>query len=135
MNANAGISLFSQAFGGPMLGQIKNNTFVNNDYGILLRMHKENPLIQDNIITTSSDSGIHITYEDGTLLNNRIINILGNDFFDNTYNVWCDEIQRELTPLPNGVTEEQGNSYENPQFDSDYIPQNPACEGKGYSLP
>ncbi|MBU4488992.1 MAG: PKD domain-containing protein [Candidatus Omnitrophica bacterium] len=128
MNTDVGVNLFSQAFGGQILGQIRNNTFVANDCGILLRMHKENPLIQDNIITDSSDSGVHITYEDGTLLSNRIVNIVGNDFYNNTHDIWCDAIQEERTPVP-------GNLYEYPDFDVDYISQNPACEGKGYSLP
>ena len=135
MNANIGISLFSQRFGGSVVGQLKNNTLVSNDCGILMRMHKENPLIQDNIITDSFDSAICITYEDGTLLDNRIANILGNDFFNNNYDVYCDELQQELAPLPDGITEQQGNLYEDPLFDSDYITQNPACAGKGYSLP
>lgn len=128
MNAGVGVNLFSQAFGGQILGQIKNNTFVANDCGILLRMHKENPLIQDNIIADSSESGVHITYEDGSLLGNRVINIVGNDFFNNNHNVWCDAIQQERTPV-------LGNLYDDPEFDTDHIPQNPACEGKGYSLP
>jgi len=128
MNADAGVNLFSQAFGGQILGQIKNNTFVANNCGILLRMHKENPLIQDNIIADSSDSGVHITYEDSALLGNRIVNIVGNDFFNNAHNIWCDAIQEERTPAT-------GNLYENPDFDPDYISREPACEGKGYSLP
>ena len=127
LNADTGVSLFSQAFGGRILGEIKNNTFVANDTGILLRMHKENPIIKDNIITDAVD-GVHITYEDSTLLNDRILNIMGNDFFNNTHNIWCDAIQEECTPVT-------GNLYEDPDLDADYIPRNPACDDKGYSLP
>lgn len=97
INADIGVSLFSQALGGEISGEIKNNTFVSNNTGMLLRMHKENPLIKDNIITSSFD-GIHIAYQDGTLLNNRIAGITGNVFFGNNHNVWCDEMQAELTP-------------------------------------
>lgn len=135
IDAQTGICLFSQAFGGAILGKIKNTTIVSSDIGILMRMRRENPLIQDNILSGLSHSGIHITYEDGALLDGRIANITGNDFFNNNYNVWCDEIEQELTPLPEGTTELQGNLYVDPQFDGRYIPQNPACEGKGYSLP
>jgi len=56
-------------------------------------------------------------------------------FYNNNQNVWCDETQQELTPLPNGTTEQQGNLYVDPELDSYYIPQNPDCEGKGYSIP
>ncbi len=134
LHADVGISLFSQAFGGAISGTIKNNTLVSNDVGILLRMHKENPIIQDNIITDSSDSGVHITYEDGALLDTRIADILGNVFYGNTHKVWCDATQEELTPLPNQTTEQQGNLYENPLLDSDYSPRNLACENKGCIL-
>ncbi len=89
-NAMDGIYLYSQAFGGAILGEIKNNTLDNNNYGIVLRMHKEKPLIQDNEITNSIH-GIHITYEDGTLLEERLNNIINNTFSGNTDDIWCDE--------------------------------------------
>ncbi|MFH0839567.1 MAG: right-handed parallel beta-helix repeat-containing protein, partial [Candidatus Omnitrophota bacterium] len=128
LNARVGINMFSQAFGGQILGEIRNNTIVNNGCGLLLRMHKENPLIQDNIITDSSDSGIHFTYQDGAFLNARLVKIIGNVFFNNPRHVWCDATQEECTPLPDKITEEQGNSYDiDPEFDPDYIPLNPDC--------
>ncbi|MDD5681050.1 MAG: discoidin domain-containing protein, partial [Candidatus Omnitrophica bacterium] len=131
MNTDTGIGLFSQVFGGAIKGRITNNTFVANNRGILLRMHKENPLIKDNIITGSSD-GIHISYQDGTLLNDRIPNITGNVLFDNDHNVWCDALQEELAPLPDKATEQQDNLYIDPQLDTDYLPQDPEAQGKGY---
>ena len=91
LRADTGIYLYSQVFGGAILGEIKNNTLDNNNYGIILRMHKEKPLIQDNTITVSTN-GIHITYEDGTLLAERLGNITGNAFTDNKYDIWCDEL-------------------------------------------
>ncbi len=93
-NADTGIYLYSQAFGGAILGEIKNNTLDNNNYGILLRMHKEKPLIKNNEITNSVN-GIHITYEDGTLLEERLNNIVTNTFSGNTDDIWCDELQSQ----------------------------------------
>jgi hypothetical protein len=89
--AEDGIYLFSQAFGGAILGQIKNNTIDKNNYGITLRMHKEKPIIQDNEITNSIN-GIHITYEDDALLTERLNKIVNNTFSGNTDNIWCDEL-------------------------------------------
>jgi len=91
-NADTGIYLYSQAFGGGILGEIKNNELDNNNYGIVLRMHKEKPLIEDNEIKNSIN-GIHITYEDGTLLTDRLSNIIDNTFSGNADNIWCDEPQ------------------------------------------
>ena len=90
-NADTGIYLFSQAFGGAILGEIKNNTLDNNNYGITLRMHKEKPLIKDNEITNSIN-GIHITYKDGILLQERLNNIINNTFSGNADDIWCDEL-------------------------------------------
>ena len=90
-NADTGIYLFSQAFGGAILGEIKENILDHNNDGILLRMHKEKPIISDNEITNSIN-GIHITYEDGLLLQERLNNITGNAFTDNKYNIFCDEL-------------------------------------------
>ena len=90
-NADTGIYLFSQAFGGAILGEIKNNTLDSNNYGIVLRMHKEKPIIRENEITNSIN-GIHITYEDGTLLAERLANISDNTFSGNTDDIWCDKL-------------------------------------------
>ena len=93
-NADTGIYLYSQAFGGAILGEIKNNTLDNNNYGITLRMHKEKPLIKDNEITNSIN-GIHITYKDGILLTERLNNIINNTFSGDTDDIWCDETGAE----------------------------------------
>jgi len=137
LNTHIGVIYFVQAFGGEILGNISNNTFVTNDDGIILRMHKEKPVIENNIIVGSYGSGIHITYADKTMLNERLGLITGNVFFNNEAgrNVWCYATQRELTPLPDGATELQNNLYEDPFLDSNYMPQNQDCSGKGYALP
>ena len=54
-------------------------------------MHKEKPLIKDNEITNSIN-GIHITYEDDTLPQERLNNIINNTFDGNTDDIWCDEL-------------------------------------------
>lgn len=91
LNADTGIYLFSQAFGGAILGEIRNNTLDLNRYGIVIRMHKEKPLIRDNEIINSINA-VHITYEDGTLLQERLNNIVNNTFSGNTDDIWCDEL-------------------------------------------
>ncbi|MDD5680361.1 MAG: FG-GAP-like repeat-containing protein, partial [Candidatus Omnitrophica bacterium] len=90
LNADAGIYLYSQVFGGAILGEIKNNQLENNNCSIVMRMHKEKPLIQDNAISYSMN-GIHITYEDDALLEERLSNIITNTFHSNTCDIWCDE--------------------------------------------
>ena len=37
-------------------------------------------------------NGIHITYEDGALLAERLNNIINNTFSGNTDDIWCDEL-------------------------------------------
>lgn len=91
-NCEIGVSLFSQAFGGGINGLIRNNNLDGNAIGILERMHKEKPIIEDNNIN-NSNHGIHITYEDGVLLAERLTNIRNNTFAGNIANVWCDELQ------------------------------------------
>ena len=145
-NADVGVYVYSHSSGGAISaeGKIKNNTLFNTNYGVVFRMHKENLRIQDNIFTnvfgdttpSPAESAIHITYQDGTLLDNRLNNIIGNVFFNNKYNVWCDELQKKFTPLPQtGTWEYQGNIYEDPELDDYSMPLNPDCEGKGYSIP
>lgn len=94
-NADTGIYLFSQVFGGAILGEIKNNTLDSNNYGIILRMHKEKPLIRDNEITNSIN-GIHITYKDGMLLTERLNRIINNIFSGNADDIWCDATGAKL---------------------------------------
>ncbi|MFH0839989.1 MAG: hypothetical protein V1883_03105, partial [Candidatus Omnitrophota bacterium] len=135
LNADTGIYLFSQAFGGAILGEIKDNTLNNNNSGIIMRMHKENPAIQNNIITRAIDA-IHLTYD--SLLTERLANITNNcfgaDVYGNTHNVWCDELQTEQLTLPDAA----GNIGEDPEYyepdDLNYAPQNPNCGDKGCRL-
>ncbi len=49
LDSEIGIYYFAQAFGGAILGQIKNNTLYHNKNGIILRMHKEKPEVKNNI--------------------------------------------------------------------------------------
>jgi len=132
INCDTAIYLFSQTSGGAINGSIANNTMDLNNYGLTLRMHSENPVIQDNIITSSVNDAIHITYEDGELLNNRRANIIGNDFYGNTRGIYCDSLQSEVAPI--GI----GNIYVNPQYTDpqtlDYTPLNSLCAGKGSVL-
>ena len=51
LNTEMGIYLFPQAFSDPILGAINNNTLDSTTYGIVMRMHKENPMIANNIMT------------------------------------------------------------------------------------
>src|SRR3989338_1931150 len=53
-DTDCGIYYFSQAFGGAINGRIKNNTLYNNGYGVILRMHKENPEIVNNTIVNGT---------------------------------------------------------------------------------
>jgi hypothetical protein len=106
-NADAGIYLYSHSSGGAIEGEISNNnTLDSNNCGIVLRMHLENPLIDGNIISNSIKDAIHITYEDGSLLTDRLENISYNTFSGNTRNVFCDELGTEV--IPTG----EGNIYE-----------------------
>ena len=61
-----------------------------------------------------SVDGIHLTYEDGTLLTDRLANIWENDFWAFTHNVWCDETQQEYSPLSGwnivDIVDNQNNS-------------------------
>ena len=135
-NADTGIYLYSQAFGGVIGGNISKNTLDLNNYGIVMRMHKESPLIRNNIITHSIDA-IHLTYN--SLLSKRLANMANNCFgigeFSNTHNIWCDTLQKEqLTRL-----DTRGNIAEDPDFDDyypylSYYPQNPNCSDMGCRL-
>ena len=135
IHCDMGIYYYSQAFGGDLAGTIQNSTLDANKYGIVLRMHNENPLIQNNIISNSLD-GIHITYEDGSLLTDRLVNITNNCIFiqdPDGATVWCDETQSEQTPT--GI----GNIFEDPLYtapwDLDYYPDNTNCADMGYREP
>lgn len=90
-NAMDGIYIYSQAFGGAILGEIKNNAIDSNIRGITLRMHKEKPFIRNNTIS-NCENGIYITYKDGSLLQERLNNANNNIFLDNIDDIWCDEL-------------------------------------------
>jgi hypothetical protein len=98
-NTESAIEVFTQAFGGGVYGVIEANT-IRDDlqsqgyYGIVLRMHKEAPIVRNNTIEYALD-GIHITYEDGDLLTTRLNNISGNTFTVNVNDVWCDTTQQQ----------------------------------------
>ena len=90
-NTEDGIFLYSHQFGGAILGEIRGmNTLDSNTRGITLRMHKEKPLITENTIS-NNEQGIHITYEDGDLLTERMNKISNNEFLNNTDDIYCDE--------------------------------------------
>ena len=134
LNADIGVYLYSQRLAGTVGGCIQKSTFDNNGYAIVERMPGVNPLIQDNIITNSTYDAIHLTHEGGTLLDERLPNIINNGFWGNTHNVWCDELQAEQFTLPDAA----GNINEDPEYydpeNLDYYPQNINCEDKGYRL-
>ncbi|MDD5680162.1 MAG: right-handed parallel beta-helix repeat-containing protein [Candidatus Omnitrophica bacterium] len=132
IHCDTGIFYYDQVFGGALTGMIQNSTLDANRYGIVLRAHKENPLITNNIISNSLD-GIHITYEDGTLIADRLANMQNNCIFTQDPDgaiVWCDATQSAQTPTG------PGNIYEDPLYtapwDLDYTPQNPDCGDRGY---
>jgi hypothetical protein len=104
--AENAIYLYSQHMSGAINGVIYHNWLEGNTCGITLRMHKENPFIEDNYIFDSTEDAIHITYEDGDLLTNRLNNITNNFFIGNNRNVYCDELNLEVTPTG------PGNVYE-----------------------
>jgi len=110
-DTDCGIYYFSQASGGAINGEIKNNTFYHNKYGVVLRMHKENPEIKNNIFDGCANAAICFIYEDGTLLNNRKVNILHNLFYDNLNNLFIDSSQ--TSPNLIGLL---GNIQDNPRY-------------------
>ena len=105
-----GIYYFAQAFGGAILGQIKNNTLYHNKNGITLRMHKEKPEIKNNIIM-DGDSGIFLTYADGTLLDERKSLVHHNDIWSTLHKYWLDENSSEFD-----LTTISGNISADPLF-------------------
>ncbi len=130
LNSDIGIYLFTQAFGGAIEGVVEYTTLENNRYGLIMRMHKENPILRYNIITNAQD-GIHITYEDGTLLHSRLQNITDNNFWNNVSNVWCDALQSEQSELPDAA----GNISVDPLYNGDYEAEEVQCSDKGWRLP
>jgi len=126
-DTDCGVFYFSQAFSGAINGEIKNNTFYNNKIGVLLRMHKENPIIRNNIITKSEDA-IYFTYN--SLLHERLQNITYNSFggdsfdtFGNVRDIWCEQNRYELQVMlrcaPSTPRSPGGCSYWNNNIDGD----------------
>lgn len=107
LDAEIGIYLFSQAFGGVILGQIKNNTFYHNKNGIILRMHKEKPEIRNNIIA-GGYVGLFLTYRDGLLFDERKELIHHNDIWDAIYKYWLDAetLEFDLTGINGNISED-----------------------------
>jgi len=96
-NTDCGIYYFSQASGGAIYGEIKNNTFYHNKIGVLLRMHKENPHIYNNVFDSCLESAIHFTYKDAPLFNQRLANINNNLFNANSKDGWLDADGKPFT--------------------------------------
>ena len=139
--AETGIYLFSQASGGAIKGEIANNTLGGNRYGIVLRMHRENPLIRYNILANSSASAIMYTYADE--LDSRISHTTDNVFLENPFNIWCDALQRDVSvkevcrALYRGGPVVCENPYRNiyeGYTDSPYEDLGLEYEGKGFTL-
>jgi len=159
LNADAGIYLYSHASGGTISGEIKNNTLDLNNYGIVMRMYKENPHIHHNIITRSQEA-TYLNYY--SFLSERTNNITDNSFggglFDNARDIRCEQNENEwkielrcISPSSRGGGSRRGRcfywnnnidsdpeyiqEYEYPDYiypvDLDYTPYNQACEDKG----
>lgn len=110
-NTECGIYYFSQTFGSAVGGSVKNNTFYNDKYGIILRMHRENPHIYNNIFANCPDAVIFYTYEDGELYAGRQLNLNNNLFYEYAIEGWLDS--REETFDIVGLRD---NISENPLF-------------------
>jgi hypothetical protein len=83
IEAQTGVYIFVQAFGGGMGGFIRNNTFAGDGTGagILYRTHKEMPMVSNNIIT-NFDYGWLLTYhsqEAARKARFNYNNVFGND--------------------------------------------------------
>ncbi|MBU4376585.1 MAG: PKD domain-containing protein [Candidatus Omnitrophica bacterium] len=132
-NTDCGIYYFSQAFGGAILGNIKNNTFYHNKNGVILRMHKENPHIYNNIFDNTIDSAdfaIFFTYEDGALFDQRKANINNNLFNQNTNNFWLDSAAAQFNLIYIQGNIEDDPEFVNPLNDNFYLePTSPALTG------
>ncbi|MBU4376752.1 MAG: right-handed parallel beta-helix repeat-containing protein, partial [Candidatus Omnitrophica bacterium] len=105
-DTDCGIYYFSQAFGGAINGKIKSNTLYNNGYGVILRMHKENPEIVNNIIVNGAYAGIFLAYRDDPLFDARKSNIHYNDIWNNFYNYWLDSdgAEFDLTGINSNIS-------------------------------
>lgn len=109
-NAGCGVYYFTQAFGGIVSGVVRNNTLYNNKYGVLLRMHKEQPEIKNNIIAGSSD-GVFVAYRDGDLFDTRQSLMRHNDVWAAGHAYWLDE-----DGVTFDITGVNGNISEDPLF-------------------
>jgi len=132
-NTDCGIYYFSQALGGAINGKIKNNTLYNNGYGVILRMHKENPEIVNNIIVNGIYAGIFLTYRDDPLFDNRKSNIHHNDIWNNLYNYWLDSGGAEfnLTDINNNISEDP--LFEDAENGDFRLDSSSPCIGEGAS--
>jgi serine protease len=114
IEAQLGVYMFVQAFGGGMEGIIRNNTFIGpgpvgtSSAGIMYRMHQEKPFVSNNIIT-NFEYGWLITYQSRKA--ERLERFNYNDVFGNGKNYWVDD-GHELFDRT-GI---QGNVSVNPMF-------------------
>ncbi|MBU4488531.1 MAG: putative Ig domain-containing protein [Candidatus Omnitrophica bacterium] len=125
-NADTAIYCFSQAFGGAILGQLKNNTLYNNNYGLILRMHEEKPEIKNNIIVNGKE-GISLTYRDNERFNERTALIHHNDVWGNAHNYWLDEEGVEFTPPLINKNISLDPLFVNPQENNFYLQEDSPC--------
>jgi hypothetical protein len=132
--ADAAVYLFTQPYRAASYprgieGLVVYNTLYENNHGIVARMHNENPLIANNIISDSVVDAIHLTYDDE--LAARTASIMYNDFWNNTNDVWCEATDAEQTPLGGwdivDVIDLQNNCYLDPMYldpPYDFTPDN-----------
>ena len=130
-DTNCGIYYFSQAFGGAIEGDIKNNTFYHNKIGVLLRMHKENPHIYNNIFHSCIENVIHYTYETGDLSPPRTSILNNNLLWDYSIQGWLDETSTEfsISGVENNIAGDPG--FINIDSDSFYLLETSPCLGTG----
>lgn len=109
-DTDCGIYYFSQAFGGAINGNIKNNTFYHNKIGVLLRMHKENPDIYNNIFHSCTENVIHYTYKTNDLSPPRTSILKNNLLWDYNIQGWLDEDSTEfyIIGFENNITGDPG---------------------------
>ena len=130
-DTDCGIYYFSQSFGGAICGDVNNNTFYHNKIGVLLRMHKENPHIYNNIFHSCAENIIHHTYETSDLSPSRTSILNNNLLWDYSIQGWLDETSTEFSIA--GVN----NNIENdPGFiglddGSFYLSEDSPCLGVG----
>ncbi len=124
---------YAHASGGDIAGSLRNNTFYRNATGVLLRMHKENPEIYNNIFYGCDNAAVLFSYEDGPLYAGRQSRIHHNLFYEFAREGWNDAGQ-----VPFALVDGRGNISADPGFiDPDggifYLSsEQSACIGAGF---